>query len=78
MKIYILLYVCHMLKLLRNILACHDIIDADGGRVSWLFIDKLHNLQEKEGLRAGNRLRTAHINWQKQTMSELGSTDSEL
>ena len=32
------------------------------------YIENLHNLQQEEGLRAGNKLRSAHIEWQRQKM----------
>lgn len=36
--------------------------------VKWTFIDKLQQLQEKEGLRAANKLRKAHIEYWRQVM----------
>jgi hypothetical protein len=34
----------------------------------WDFIEKLHEVQEQAGLRAGNKLRKAHIEFRKMKM----------
>lgn len=68
-KIFILFDACHMLKLLRNALGkLHVIKDGDGGLINWFLIKALHEHQEREGLRAGNRLRLAHTDWESQKM----------
>ena len=57
---------CHMLKLVRNTLADKkSMVDADNEFVQFDFIEKLHNLQESEGLHLGNKLRAAHLQWYK-------------
>ena len=67
-RVNILLDACHMLKLVRNTLADRGVLfDAEGGRISWGFIESLDTLQE-EGLRLGNRLKKSHIQWRKQKM----------
>ena len=61
-KIYVLLDVCHMLKLVKNSLAEGGIlIDKDGRRVQWQYLVELQRLQQAEGLRLGNKLKIAHI-----------------
>ena len=46
-KIYILLDVCHMLKLLRNTLGSYGIlIDSDGNEICWKYIVELQKLQD--------------------------------
>ena len=68
-KIYVLFDVCHMLKLVRNTLADKRVLkDGKGQCISWNFLIELHKLQEKEGLRLGNKVRAAHIHWEKQKM----------
>ena len=68
-KIYVLLDVCHMLKLVRNTLGSYGIlIDKDDNKVCWKYIIELQKLQDKEGLRLGNKLKLAHIQWQQQKM----------
>ena len=68
-KVYVLLDVCHMLKLVRNTLGEGGIlVDKNGCTISWQYITELHKLQENEGLRLGNKVRTAHIQWRQQKM----------
>lgn len=68
-RVHVLLDICHMLKLIRNTLASGLIItNREGEKISWTFIKELHKLQEEEGLRLGNRLKAAHMNWEKQKM----------
>jgi hypothetical protein len=67
--IYIILDACHMLKLVRNTLAsCGIIVDGDGNKVEWQYVESLHKLQQEEGLRLGNKLRAAHLAWKTQKM----------
>ena len=42
--------------------------DRDGNTNDWKFIEELHKLQETEGLRLANKLRSAHIDWKPQKM----------
>ena len=68
-KVHILLDVCHMLKLIRNTLGDGGIIvDGSGKKIFWKYIDDLHKLQDNEGLRLGNKLKTSHIKWRQQKM----------
>ena len=64
----VMLDVCHMLKLLRNTFGTRDMFDGRDRAIKWDFIDRLHKLQENEGLRLGNRLKSQHINWKKNIM----------
>lgn len=36
--------------------------------IKWAFIENLHKLQDSEGLRAANKLRKSHIEYQRQIM----------
>lgn len=67
--INVFLDACHMLKLVRNAL-CHFklFVDEDGCEISWNHIEALHSIQQEEGLHAANRLRTAHVHFQRQVM----------
>ncbi|KAM7286096.1 THAP domain-containing 9 [Ixodes scapularis] len=68
-RVFILMDICHMLKLLRNALASLQVIkDPDGRSIRWLYIERLNKLQEEQGLRAGNKLRPAHMEWDRQKM----------
>ena len=58
--VFVLLDACHMLKLIRNCFGEKKIfLDCNGGRVNYNFIEKLFDLQTKEGLHAGNKLKKA-------------------
>ncbi|KAJ4920936.1 hypothetical protein JOQ06_016531, partial [Pogonophryne albipinna] len=68
-KIYVILDPCHMLKLLRNVFSTVGVlVREDGQQIMWKYIEELHKLQEKEGLRLGNKLKMAHIQWRNQKM----------
>ena len=68
-KIYVLLDICHMLKLVRNTLGEGGILyDRDGGKIQWQYLVELEEFQHQEGLRLGNKLRMAHIKWKQQKM----------
>ena len=49
--IFVIVDVCHMLKLVRNTFAEWGLlIDGDGGKISWRYITELQKLQDNEGL----------------------------
>ena len=55
-----------MLKLVRNTLAEEGIfVDKDGGKMLWQYLVDLERLQNEEGLRFGNKLRKARIQWKQ-------------
>lgn len=61
---------CHMLKLVRNTLADKkSMVDGNDQFVNFEYIEKLHKLQQAEGLHFGNKLRSAHIAWYKKKMN---------
>jgi len=69
LMIYIFFDACHMIQLLRNALEAVKQISLPGkGVARWNDIIRLHELQQSEGLRAGNKLTTAHIQFQQQKM----------
>lgn len=59
----------HMVKNVRNLLAEYKELHWPGvGTVKWSHLEILHNLQDDHGLRLGNRLTSAHINFKKNKM----------
>ena len=67
--VFIIFDVCHMLKLVRNVLGDWGVIvDELGQHIKWQYFVELQKLQEKEGLHLGNKLRASHINFQGQKM----------
>ena len=68
-RVYVLLDVSHMLKLLRNTFAtCRLLKDRRGNIIRWQYLEELHQLQEREGLHLANKLKSAHLCWQSQKM----------
>ena len=67
-RVFSFLDVVHAIKLVRNTLATLGVIVSPSGQVRWHFIRKLHDLQTKEGLRAGTKLSRRHIEWDKSKM----------
>ena len=68
-KVHVFLDVCHMLKLVRNTFSDFGVLkDNNGECISWQYLVELHKLQEQEGLRLGNKMKSAHLQWQKQKM----------
>ncbi|EZA47328.1 THAP domain-containing protein [Ooceraea biroi] len=68
-KVNVIFDACHMLKLFRNCLGyMKELHDSEGKKIEWRFITALAYLQEQEGLRAGNRLKIAHIQYWKMKM----------
>ena len=68
-RVHVLLDACHMLKLVRNTFADQRVLmDADGNVINWGYVVSLDDLQRKEGLRLGTKVRKAHMEWQKQKM----------
>ena len=68
-KIYVFLDAGHMIKLVRNTMSDWKVLkDKDGKDIRWQYLIELEKLQESEGLRLANKLRSAHINWKPQKM----------
>ena len=58
-----------MLKLMRNILAEKGILtDQNNKQIRWQHIKDLYSLQDREGLKAANKLKRSHIEWYQQKM----------
>lgn len=67
-EIYCILDPCHMLKLCRNSLAETE-ISSSLGPISFKFIKRLHDLQEKENFKFANSLSNQHINFSGKKMN---------
>ena len=68
-KVYTLLDICHMLKLVRNTLAQYGtLLDHENKEISWSYIVALQTLQDREGLKLANKLKLSHIQWWQQKM----------
>ena len=60
--VHVMLDACHTLKLVRNAFAEGMVAtDNDQQDISWHFIENLHKIPEKEGLRLADKLKTGHI-----------------
>ncbi|XP_040070850.1 uncharacterized protein LOC120843523 [Ixodes scapularis] len=69
LRVYGLLDACHMLKLMRNLLAEKQCIRNGAGRVvAWKYLEALDSLQQQEGRHAANKLRKKHIDFQRQKL----------
>lgn len=55
--VQIFLDICHMLKLARNTLGNKGFLyDKEGRAIKWDYLVKLHNMQQKQGVFAANKL----------------------
>ena len=58
-----------MLKLIRNTIGdIQNLVDGDNNLIQWSYLNKLQDLKECDGMHLGNKLRSAHINYNKQKM----------
>jgi Transposase protein len=64
-RVFAFLDPSHLLKLARNLLGEKQEVIWGEDRVQWAFIEYLHKLQKKEGLRLANRLTDACVNFRK-------------
>ena len=67
-RVYTFLDLVHALKLVRNIWASQKVLVSPSGLVQWHFIERLHQLQKEEGLRAGTKLTKKHVEWGRNKM----------
>jgi len=67
--VHIFLDACHMVKLMRNMLADKKVLlDENNQQIKWEYMERLESLQREEGLRAGTKLHERHISWHQQKM----------
>ena len=60
---------CHLVKLVRNCIATMGTIYHDGEAISWSYIEKLDEIQQKDNLNLANKLKRKHILWQQHKMN---------
>ena len=72
-RVYVIFNVCHMLKLMRNLLGHYKVI-AHTERdqtlyIKWEYIDYLNSIQEDLGFNFANKLKKKHLCWEKHKMN---------
>lgn len=67
-KIFIFYDPCHMLKLIRNCLGHYKSFKCGTDSIDWDYFEKLVNLQIKEGLHAGTKIKNRHLDWTREKM----------
>ena len=68
-EIAVMFDACHMLKLLRNVFEVESVLSIPNvGYAQFEHLQLLHNVQETEGLRAGNKLTVRHVKFHQQRM----------
>jgi len=68
-RVAVLFDACHMLKLARSLLSEYQVLTVDGlTKAKWQHIEKLHDIQQKEGLTLANRLTERHVKYKSQKM----------
>lgn len=69
-QVYLFLDPCHMLKLVRNTFgtASNILVNRQNDEIKWEYIQKLVEIQEKEGLLAGTKLKSRHLQWFREKM----------
>lgn len=72
-KVYVIFDACHMLKLMRNLLADYQVISENihgtSYAIKWEYIEALNSLQEEIGLTFANKIKKKHIDWTKHKMN---------
>lgn len=67
-KVFLLLDVCHMIKLIRNAFGDWGYLFNNGNCIRWDFIKLLVDIQEKLGLHIATKVRRRHLNYSKEIM----------
>jgi hypothetical protein len=73
-EIYFTPDACHSLKLARNALEEYDFVAPNGNVISWIYIVKLLEFQEKMVFRLANKLIITHINFKRNIMKVCTSS----
>ena len=72
-QIYIVFDVCHMLKLMRNLLGDYKVIckeeDGELKQIKLQYIEDLNSIQEELGFALSNKLKKKHIMWTKHKLN---------
>ena len=68
--IYVILDVCHCLKLVRNTFADKAVLlNGDDQTIRWNLIEELNKLQQSTGVHIANKLSNKHMNFQNNKMN---------
>lgn len=67
-SVYILLDLCHMLKLWRNTFGSKTLYDSGSGIIKFKYIEDSYKFQLNKGFRAGNKITKRHIQFNKEKM----------
>ena len=72
-KIYVVLDICHMIKLMRNLwgtfkVICHE-QNGKLEKIEWRYLEELHRLQQEIGFNFANKLKQTHMSWTKHKMN---------
>ena len=68
-KVHTFLDACHLIKLIRNAFGDRKVFyDSNGNAIEWAYIEKLQQLETREGLRCGTKLTPRHTNFQNEKM----------
>lgn len=67
-RVYCILDVCHMLKLVRNCFAEKN-LTSSSGKISWDYIKALDDIQTTEKLKLANSLSSHHVNYKNKIMN---------
>lgn len=68
-NIKVLLDICHMVKLIRNVFASKQLMyNSNNEPIRWSYIIELEKIQTEEGLVLANKLSPSHIQWFRQKM----------
>ena len=72
-KIYVVFDVCHMIKLMRNLLGDYQVLYHEKNQqplpIRWQYLVDLNTVQEDVGLSLANKLKKKHILWTKHKMN---------
>ena len=82
-KIHVIFDICHMLKLVRNLLGDTKELQVHQNgcvkRIQWKYIEALNNVQENLGLSLANKLRKKYLLFFRNKMkSKFGCTNTEF
>lgn len=67
-KVFLILDICHMVKLIRNTLGDWGLLRHNNNNIKWEFIKSLIEYQEEMGLHAATKIRRRHLNYKKEIM----------
>ena len=68
-SIYLIFDACHMIKLVCNTFATYKVQKYKGKKIEWRYIQELHNYQQKEHVWLANKVKKAHIQFDKKIMN---------